>query len=271
MSTKHPLQAALHTSNIWLVVLWGTIIFFCQPSLSSSTQSPRAPHASGSSHSLHLSEGVAQQVGLTVFGWEGSAEGKAYSEFNHRLAGAVVVLIGLSELHGALGITAWLWMRLLLPGAMLAAGTYLIVWSDHAAWPIGSQTFMDTFVGGDTETLQHKSYALLLLVVGMLELFRRSGRLQEGYWALSLPAFAVIGGSLLFLHSHGDHPSAHTITLHHLTMGGDGFDGWIVPDDFRVWAGHKEGNVLYWPASCRMETRLGNSRPNHRRSVAGVC
>lgn len=102
----------------------------------------------------------------------------------------------------------------------LAAGSYLIVWSDHAAWPIGSLTFMDMFLGGDTETLQHKSYALLLLVVGMLELFRRSGRLQEGYWVLSLPAFAVIGGSLLFFHSHGDHPSAHTIALHHLTMGG---------------------------------------------------
>lgn len=115
MSTKRPLQAALHTGNIWLIVLWSMIIFFCQPSLSSSAQSPPTPHASGSPHSLPLSEGVAQQVGLTVFGWEGSAEGKAYSEFNHRLAGAVVVIIGLSELHGALGIMAWLWMRFLLP------------------------------------------------------------------------------------------------------------------------------------------------------------
>lgn len=127
MRTKRPLRAALHTSSIWLVVLWGTIIFLCQPSLSSSAQRPPAPHATGDSHPAHLSEGVVQQVDLTVSGWEGSAEGKAYSEFNHRLAGAVVVLIGLSELHGALGIAAWSWMRFLLPGAMLAAGTYLIV------------------------------------------------------------------------------------------------------------------------------------------------
>ena len=182
MKTKSPAQVALQPSNIWLVVLWGTIIFLCQPSLSSLAQSPPAPHATGGSHPGHLSEGVAQQVGLTVSGWEGSAEGKAYSEFNHRLAGAVVVLIGLSELHSALGIAAWSWMRFLLPGAMLAAGTYLIVWSDHDAWPISSHTFMDMFFGSDTETPQHKSYALLLLVVGALELFRRSGRLQERYW-----------------------------------------------------------------------------------------
>ncbi|MCI0427890.1 MAG: hypothetical protein L0Z46_07750, partial [Nitrospiraceae bacterium] len=219
MSTKRPLQAALHTGNIWLVVLLSMIIFLCQPSLSSSAQSPPAPHTTGDSHPAHLSEGVAQQVELTVFGWDGSAEGKAFSEFNHHLAGAAVVLIGLSEVHGALGVAAWLWMRFLLPGAMLAAGTYLIVLSDHDAWPIGSQTFMDMFFGGDTETLQHKIYALLLLVIGLLELFRRSGRLQQRYWALPLPVFAVMGGSLLFLHSHGDHPSTHHIVLHHLTMG----------------------------------------------------
>lgn len=219
MKSSGPLRDTLHASNIWPAVLWCAILFLCQPTLSSSAQSPSASYAIDGSHPAHLSEGVAQQVGLAVSGWDGSAEGKAYSEFNHRLAGAFILLIGLSELHGALGIAAWSWMRFLLPGAMLAAGTYLVVWSDHDAWPIGPQTFMDTFFGGDTRTLQHKIYALLLLVVGTLELFRRSGRLQERYWALPLPAFAVIGGSLLFLHSHSDHPSAHKIALHHLTMG----------------------------------------------------
>ena len=219
MKTKRPPRVALHTGNIWLAVLWSTIVFFCQPSLSSPADIPAAPHAIDSSYPAHLSEGVAPHAAHALSGWNRSGEGKAYSEFNHRLAGALVLLIGLSELHGAWGITAWSWVRLLLPGAMLAAGTYLAVWSDHDAWPIGSQTFMDMFFGGDTETLQHKSYAFLLLVVGTLELFRRSGRLQERYWALPLPTFAVIGGSLLFLHSHSDHPSAHQIALHHLTMG----------------------------------------------------
>lgn len=73
---------------------------------------------------------------------------------------------------------------------------------------------MDMFFGGDTETLQHKIYALLLLVVGILELFRRSGRLHEGYWLLPLPAFAVIGGALLFFHSHsGTRPPIKSLSI----------------------------------------------------------
>ncbi|CAE6796865.1 hypothetical protein [Nitrospira defluvii] len=219
MKTKRPPRVALHIGNIWRAVLWCFAVLLCQPSLSLSAQSPPPAHEAGSSHPSLPRGGASQQVGLTISGWDGSVEGKAYSEFNHRLAGAFVVLIGLSELHSALGITAWSWVRFLLPGAMLVAGSYLVVWSDHDAWPIGPQTFMKTFFGGDTRTLQHKIYALLLLVVGTLELFRRSGRLQERYWALPLPTFAVIGGSLLFLHSHSDHPSAHKIALHHLTMG----------------------------------------------------
>lgn len=202
-----------------MIILWATIILLCQSSLSSRAGNPPTLHASDSSHRPHQSEGVPQHVDRTVSGWEGSAEGRVYSEFNHRLAGVAVMVIGLSELHDTLRIAAWPWMRLLLPGAMLVAGTYLTVWSDHDAWPIGSRTFMDMFFGSDAETLQHKSYAVLLLVVGIVELLRRSGRLQKRYWGLPLQAFAVIGGLLLFLHSHGDHPSAHTIALHHLTMG----------------------------------------------------
>jgi len=31
--------------------------------------------------------------------------------------------------------------------------------------------------------------------------------------------FALIGGVMLFLHSHGTHPSAHKIAIHHAVMG----------------------------------------------------
>ena len=102
---------------------------------------------------------------------------------------------------------------------MLAAGSYLIVWSDHDAWPIGQETFTETFFGDDISTLQHKQYALLLLAVGTIELFRRSGRLLSRYWSFPLPAFAVLGGVALFLHIHSDPPFAHEIARHHVTMG----------------------------------------------------
>lgn len=159
------------------------------------------------------------QAGAAGHRWEGSSEGKAYSEFNHHLAGVFVLLIGLTEFRKALALAMLAWTRFLLPAAMLGAGGFLLIWSDHDAWPIGSLSFAQTFFGGDWETLQHKLYALLLLTVGSIEWLRRTGRIRRAGWSVPLPAFAIVGGLMLFLHSHGAHPAAHTIAVHHAVMG----------------------------------------------------
>jgi putative copper resistance protein D len=151
--------------------------------------------------------------------WDGSPEGKAYSEFNHHLAGVFVLLIGVSELRGALGVSLLAWSRFLLPLAMLGAGGFLMIWSDHEAWPIGYKSFAETYFSDDWETVQHKLYAILLLGVGSVELLRRKGKIGHMAWGMPLPLFALIGGVLLFLHSHGTHPSAHKIAIHHAVMG----------------------------------------------------
>jgi hypothetical protein len=151
--------------------------------------------------------------------WEGSVAGIAYSEFNHHLTGMLVLIIGLSELRQALAIPFWAWTRFFLPGALLSSGFFLFVWSDHEAWPIGSLSFMQTFFGSDSEIFQHKSYALLSLTVGAIELLRRFRQLGHAGWATPLPVFAIIGGLMLFGHSHGLHPSADKIALDHAIMG----------------------------------------------------
>jgi hypothetical protein len=152
-------------------------------------------------------------------GWEGSIAGIAYSEFNHHLTGMLVLIIGFSELRQALNMPFWAWTRFLLPGALLTAGSFLLIWSDHDAWPVGSLSFMQTFFAGDSEIFQHKSYALLSLTVGTIELLRRLGQTGHAVWAMPLPAFAIIGGFMLFGHSHGIHPSAHKIAMDHALMG----------------------------------------------------
>ena len=172
------------------------------------------PHGSSppsSSHDHHAPAAVGQ--------WDGSPEGIAYSEFNHHLAGVFVLLIGLSELRGALGVVMLAWSRFLLPLAMLGAGGFLMIWSDHDAWPIGSLSFAQTVFSGDFETVQHKLYAVLLLSVGTIEMLRRTEKVKHMAWGMPLPVFALIGGVMLFLHSHGTHPSAHTIAIHHTVMG----------------------------------------------------
>ena len=151
--------------------------------------------------------------------WDGSPEGKAYSEFNHHMAGVFVLLIGLSELRGALGVAMLAWSRFLLPLAMLGAGGFLVIWSDHEAWPIGYKSFAETYFSDDWETVQHKLYAILLLSVGTIELLRRTDKVKHIAWGVPLPLFALIGGMMLFLHSHGTHPSAHKIAMHHAVMG----------------------------------------------------
>ncbi|GMV50417.1 hypothetical protein FBQ96_05360 [Nitrospirales bacterium NOB] len=151
--------------------------------------------------------------------WEGSAEGIAYSEFNHHLAGLFLLLVGFSEAREAIGWSALVWTRFLLPGALMLGGCFLLIWSDHDAWPIGSLSFVQTFFGHDPEILQHKTYGILALGIGAIEWCRRLGLVTRSTWAVPLPLFAIVGGLMLFLHSHGDHPSAHKIAVDHAIMG----------------------------------------------------
>ncbi len=157
--------------------------------------------------------------GSSASTWEGSPQGIAYSEFNHHLAGAFLLLIGLSEFRAIWGLPFLLWTRLFLPVGLLGAGVFLLIWSDHDAWPIGSLTFTQTFFGYDPEILQHKAFGVLSLGVGTTELLRRLGHIEGRRWAVPLPLFAVLGGLMLFGHMHGTHPSAHRIQTHHTIMG----------------------------------------------------
>jgi putative copper resistance protein D len=151
--------------------------------------------------------------------WEGSAQGIAYSERNHHVAGFMVVLMGVAELSHVLRLTTLGWARILLPSALMFAGVFIMIWSDHEAWPIGSLSLAETFGGADPEILQHKIYGILALGVGSVELFRRLGRIGYKAWASPLPLMAIVGGLMLFGHSHGFHPSAQKIAMHHAIMG----------------------------------------------------
>lgn len=163
-------------------------------------------------HDHHTGEAVSDA-------WEGSRAGIAYSERNHHIAGWCVLLMGVAELSHVMRLSSLGWPRLLLPAAMLFSGVFVMIWSDHEAWPIGSLSLTETFFGHDHEIIQHKIFGLLALVVGSVELFRRIGRLGHMTWATPLPLMAIVGGLILFSHSHGVHPSAQKIAEHHAMMG----------------------------------------------------
>lgn len=179
-------------------------------------------------------------------GWEGSGQGIAYSEFNHRFVGLFVLLFGLAELGYALQYALPSWTRLVLPGAFGIIGAYLLIWSDHEAWPIGSLTFVQTFSGQDLEILQHKFYGVFTSMAAVSETLRRIGWARHPAWAAPLVAGAMIGGLLLFWHSHGNHPANLTIELHHILMGGFGI-GAAVSSAMASWTpGPSRGSFKRW-------------------------
>lgn len=154
--------------------------------------------------------------------WDGSPQGVAYSEFNHRFVGLCVLLFGLAELGHALGYRWPVWLRLVLPSALGVIGMYLLIWSDHEAWPIGSLTFVQTFSGQDPEILQHKFYGVFSGLAAVSEMLRRISWARHPGWVIPFLILGVGGALLLFFHSHGHHPGNDTITLHHRLLGSFG-------------------------------------------------
>ncbi len=128
-------------------------------------------------------------------------------------------MFGLAELGYALEYPLPFWTRLVLPGALGVMGGFLMIWSDHEAWPIGSLSFSETFFGQDREILEHKFYGVIAFAIAFCEMLRRTGRVHHPAWAAPLVLLTLVGGLLLFVHSHGDHPAMARIELHHAMLG----------------------------------------------------
>lgn len=199
--------------------LWLAIVLAASPWISPSVlQAQHYQDQHGESDAGYGVPGHAEPASK-VPQWEGSAEGKAYSEFSHQISALCVLLLGLGELRSSFGVRGKDWDTYLLPGALMAAGVWLLIWSDHDAWPVGHMSFLDTFVRATGEIAQHKQYGLLALGVGAIELARRREALQAPGWLFPLPLFAIVGGLMLFSHNHGAHPAAQHIAMHHALMG----------------------------------------------------
>jgi putative copper resistance protein D len=195
--------------------------------------------AQGQSHSGHHFSGdlgIGQDADPTYESqWEGSAQGTAYSEFNHRFVGLLVLLFGLGELGYALRYQLPFWIRFVLPSALSVIGPYLLIWSDHEAWPIGSLTLIQTFSGQDPEIIQHKFYGVFGSIAAVSEMLRRTGWVRHPAWAAPLFVLGLGGSLLLFVHSHEHQPGNHMIELHHALLGTFGI-GAAVSNAMVSWA-----------------------------------
>jgi putative copper resistance protein D len=126
---------------------------------------------------------------------------KKESEFNHHLAGFLVVLAGIFILFEERLKRRFPRVRYAWPLCFLLAGILLLIFSDTELWPFGYKDWW-TGVTGNVEVLQHKSFAVILMILGVVEIRRAKGTLQASWSAWAFPALAFAGSFLLLFHSH---------------------------------------------------------------------
>jgi putative copper resistance protein D len=145
------------------------------------------------------------------------ARDKRESEFNHHLAGLLVALAGAFLLTQDKLAKRWPAVRYVWPCCFLAAGIFLAVFSDTEIWPFGNQSLWFA-ITHNPEDLEHKTFAVILLALGTIELLRARGRLHSLWSKWAFPVVGMIGAVMLLFHHHtaGMHGAHHMETMEHI-------------------------------------------------------
>ncbi len=154
---------------------------------------------------------------------------KKESEFNHHLAGFLVALAGVFVLFQPDLAKRWPSVKYVWPACFLVAGIFVFVWSDTELWPFGHRQWLEA-LQNNREVLQHKTFAVLLLVLGAVEWQRARGVLQAAWSGLVFPLLAICGSIILLFHHHeggmvGEHhmETMARIQSEHLSYAACGF------------------------------------------------
>jgi uncharacterized membrane protein len=128
--------------------------------------------------------------------------GVRVSELNHHLAGFILILAGIFVIAEESLAKHWSPARYVWPTCFLAAGLFVLVFSDTEIWPLGPQSPWYVLTHS-LEALQHKTFAAILIALGYVEFQRARGRFN-GVWSASFfPVVSIVGAILLLFHVHG--------------------------------------------------------------------
>jgi len=125
---------------------------------------------------------------------------KASSEFNHHVAGWALIGVGCLVLVSLLS-TNLRALRYFWPALFVLMGLFLALWSDAEIWPRGNLNWA-WLLHHDQEAGQHKIYALLLTVIGIVEYLRARDSLSRFWRAWAFPILAIMGAAFLLIHDH---------------------------------------------------------------------
>jgi len=149
---------------------------------------------------------------------------KKESEFNHHLAGFFVVLAGIFIFAQGALTRRWPFLRFAWPACFLLSGLFLLVFSDTELWPFGPQSWWYGLTH-NLEDLQHKTFAVILLALGVIEVQRVRGVLKSAWAGWLFPVLACFGSVLLLFHEHhsGMHGPGHMNVMAHIQAEHLGF------------------------------------------------
>ena len=125
---------------------------------------------------------------------------KLASELNHHLVGYVLIAIGMLVIAGQ-SSRRWRPLHYVWPFLFIAGGLFLAVWSDDEIWPRGNLSWT-WLIHHDAEARQHKIYAVLLIVMGIIEYLRLNAKLKRFWQTWTFPMLALTGAALLLFHDH---------------------------------------------------------------------
>jgi copper resistance protein D len=122
---------------------------------------------------------------------------RAYSEYNHHVAGLFVATMGALALTHALHGRRWArhW-----PLLFLGLAAFIAVRADPGAWPLGPLGFWESL--RYPEVVQHRAAAVLVVIFGVFEWMVRAERVRRRSFAYVFPLVCSVGGALLLTHSH---------------------------------------------------------------------
>ncbi len=126
-----------------------------------------------------------------------NAQDIAWSEYNHHVAGAIVLVMGILVLVEKSGKAPWArhWPLLLI----VLAG-FLFLRSEAEGWPTGSLSLADSL--RDPEFIQHKSFMVLMTAFAAFEWSVRNQVMRNGWAKYVFPLICALGGMMLLTHSH---------------------------------------------------------------------
>ncbi len=169
-------------------------------------------------HGLHSpAHPDAQQLPPEISATPEMLRGEPFSEFNHRLAGAFLVIGGLFFFFQNFLAACWKFGRYVFSVCMFLPGLYLLLLSDPK-WPFGPESFWHYFTT-NTQFMQHKIYAVILLIIGGTEFLRARQTWQAAWTAFIFPAVAAFAALLLLFHPHApghDMNSMQLVQTQHL-------------------------------------------------------